>query len=277
MQIDAIEITALRAPNTTRYSVCTLTTDRTEYAAMLASFRARGFCAPDCEFLFIDNARGNAFSAYDGLNRLIEAARGDYVILCHQDIRLISDSRAELDRCLAELDARDPHWAVAGNAGGVGPGRRAMRISDPHGDDRKIGELPEPAMSLDENFLVLKRRAHIGFSRDLAGFHFYGADLCLSADVMGYTSYVIDFHLRHLSDGRISPSFYEARRQFRLKWSRALRARWMQTTCGLMLLTGSRVGQTFGTAIQRYALRLALRLPRARGWPTGGIAKGSTS
>ena len=267
MLIDATEITPTRPHNPVRYSICSLITSRAEYAEMLASFRAHGFGQPDCEFLYIDNSQGNAFTAYDGLNRLMEAARGDVIVLCHQDVRLLTDDRDALDACLAALDARDPAWAVAGNAGGTGIGRLAMRISDPHGDDRRIGSLPERALSLDENFLVLKRSARIGLSRDLAGFHFYGADVCLAADVMGYTAYVIDFHLRHLSDGRISPAFYQARKAFRAKWSRALRPRWMQTTCGLMRLSGSRIGQAFGTAIQKHALKIALRLPAARGWP----------
>ena len=268
MPIDATEITAARPDNPLGYSICSLITNHAEYAEMLASFRALGFDQPGSEFLFIDNSLSNRFTAYDGLNRMIEAARGDIIILCHQDIRLIGDGRAALDDRLAALEARDPAWAVAGNAGGVGIGRLAMHISDPHGDDRRIGTLPEPAMSLDESFLILKRRARVGLSRDLSGFHFYGADLCLAADIMGHTAYVIDFHLRHLSDGRISPAFYDARRAFRNKWSRALRPRWMQTTCGLMRLSGNRLGQAFGTAIQKYTLRLALRLPTARGWPT---------
>jgi hypothetical protein len=124
---------------------------------------------------------------------------------------------------------------------------------------------------------VLKRAARIGLSNDLKGFHFYGADLCMAADVMGYSAYVIDFHLRHLSEGNVTASFYQARREFRAKWSHALRSRWMQTTCGIMLLTGSRTGQAFGTAIQRHALRIALRLPFARGWPGAAASKGRAS
>ena len=74
------------------------------------------------------------------------AARGELIVLCHQDIRLLTDGRGALDACLTALDARDPTWAVAGNAGGTGIGRLAMRISDPHGDDRRIGSLPERAL-----------------------------------------------------------------------------------------------------------------------------------
>jgi hypothetical protein len=275
-QHDAIEITATRPHNPLRFSVCTLVTSRAEYAQMLSSFRAGGFAEPAAEFLFIDNSSGNGFSAYGGLNRMLEAARGEFVVLCHQDLRLIADGAQKLEAVLAELERRDPTWAVAGNAGGTGIGRLAMRISDPHGESRRVGNLPDRAMSLDENFLVLKRSARIGFSRDLKGFHFYGADICLAADIMGFTAYVIDFHLRHLSEGRISPVFYQARKEFRAKWSRALRPRWMQTTCGLIRLSGNRLGQVFGAAIQKHALKVALRLPNARGWPDAAETKPGT-
>jgi hypothetical protein len=48
--------------------------------------------------------------------------------------------------------------------------------------------------SLDENFIV----AHLGISRDLYGFHFYGTDLCLAAHTLCYNTYVIDLHLWHI-------------------------------------------------------------------------------
>ena len=43
---------------------------------------------------------------------------------------------------LAELDALDPHWALAGNAGGLPNGDTAIRISDPYGEDSTRGSLP---------------------------------------------------------------------------------------------------------------------------------------
>jgi hypothetical protein len=38
-------------------------------------------------------------------------------------------------------------------------------------------------------------------------------------------------------------------------------------------LTGNRVGQAFAGVFQQYALRIALRLPFARGWPAAGGTK----
>ena len=232
------------------YTIATLVNNRTQYAAMCASFRAHGFDESCSETI----AAYDPPSAYSALNAMLSQAKGRFVILCHQDVRLIGDSRAKLDERLAELDALDPSWAVAGNAGGAVPGKLAMRISDPHGEDRTLGALPARVVSLDENFLVVKAESRIGFSRDLSGFHLYGADICLVADVLGYSAYVIDFHLRHLSPGRKDATFARAETAFRAKWSRALKPRWMQTTCTLLRVGGiAGMGAPSGVLSRAYA------------------------
>ncbi|MFM9939585.1 MAG: hypothetical protein ACKVP7_08825 [Hyphomicrobiaceae bacterium] len=229
------------------YTIATLVNDPAQHAAMCASFRTNGFSEPQCEFVATANPR----SAYAALNDMLAAAHGRYVILCHQDVRLLGDDRAVLDSRLAALEALDPAWAVAGNAGGVGPGRLAMRISDPHGDNQHVGPLPARVQSLDENFLVVKAQARVGFSRNLTGFHLYGADICLAADIMGYTAYVIDFHLRHLSPGRKDQSFRHAEADFRAKWAAALRPRWLQTTCTLLRLGAPAPERWLGRTLER--------------------------
>ncbi len=254
---------------TPRYTVGTLVTNLEQYAAMRASFVAHGFDGSAAEFLYLDNRGAAQTGAYAGLNALLAAARGHYVVLCHQDVLLTGDGLAALDRCLAELDARDPNWALAGNAGGVSPGTLAMRISDPHGSDRKIGDLPARVMSLDENFIVVKRRARVGCSADLEGFHFYGADLCLNADLAGYSAWVIDFHLTHLSGGRKAADFYAMQEAFRTKWSRALRPRWMQTTCALLRLSGFSADREAGRLAERPFAGLLRRLPGQRSGTKG--------
>jgi hypothetical protein len=251
------------------FTIGTLVTDPAQYAAMRTTFLEAGFGDSDCEYLTIDNTGPSQTCAYRGLNAVLDRARGRYVVLCHQDVRLIAGiDRDVLEARLAELDERDPAWALAGNAGATSPGTLALRISDPHGKDRYVGHLPSRVMSLDENFIVAKRAARIGFSHDLTGFHFYGADICLAADVMGYSAYVIDFHLAHLSGGRKDASFAEAEAAFRAKWSRALRPRWMQTTCALVHLAGHRLGRLTGRLAEPSLRALTRRRPNAAGWTT---------
>jgi hypothetical protein len=258
-----------------RYTIATLVTDHDQYAAMLSSLRAGGFNDEDCEYLYIDNATANTACAYRGLNALLNEAVGEFVILCHQDIRLLTDQRGDLDRRLGELDRLDPEWALAGNAGGVAPGVLALRITDPHGADQNTGNLPQRVVSLDENFIVVRRTARVGFSRDLSGFHFYGADICLNAAIAGYTAYVIDFHLSHLSAGKKSAAFHRCEAAFRAKWERALSARWIQTTCALVRLSGNTTGQLAGRIATAPLARISRRLPKASGWRRAASESGA--
>lgn len=254
-----------------RYSIATLVNRPDMYAGMVASFRAKGFDA-DCEYL----AAEQPLCAYAELNRLLKAARGTYVILCHQDVRLLEDGRDALDARLAQLDGHAPEWALAGNAGGIAPGRLAMRISDPHGRDRRIGDLPARVWSLDENFIVVRRATPVGFSRDLSGFHLYGADICLVADLLGHSAWVIDFHLEHLSPGRKDASFTAAEAAFRRKWSHALRPRWLQTTCTLLHLADGPLNRLAGPRVERVAAGLLRRVgPARREWASRGASEGS--
>lgn len=254
------------ASDAVRFTIATLVNDRAQYQAMLTSLCDGGFTLDDCEYLYIDNTQPDQIDAYRALNAMLSAARGRYVILCHQDVRLLTAGRSDLDQRLAELDAIDPSWALAGNAGAVAPGTLAIRITDPHGADRSIGHLPARVMSLDENFIVARAEARLAFSHDLAGFHFYGADICLIADILGWHAYVIDFHLAHLSAGNKGAAFAAMQSAFTAKWARALAPRWMQTTCSLIRLAGTPLGQLAGRLAEPPFRKLSRRLPGAAGW-----------
>jgi hypothetical protein len=209
---------------------------------MVASFEARGFTAPDCEYLYLDNTRSNAHEAYVGYNRFLQTARGEYVVLCHQDVALLDDGRARLDAVLADLTRRDPHWGLCGNAGGVrAPGEVAIRITDPAGPDQRYGVLPAQVVSLDENFIVVRRSANLALSRELRGYHLYGAELCLVAELLGHSAYVVDFHLLHKSGGAADEHFYDLQRHMVQRFEAAFRPRWITTTCTEFFVSGSPV------------------------------------
>ncbi len=240
-----------------RFSICTLVTRPEQYGDMLESFRARGFDADDCEFIQIDNRASNRYDAYQGCNLFLTVARGDYIILCHQDIVLI-DHRRDLEHALAELDRVDPTWGACGNSGGMSPGKMAIRLTDPHAIDLRTTTFPARVYSLDENFILVKRSANLSLSRDLSGFHQYGCDICIIADVLGYTTYVVDFHLRHLSPGTREPALGAARANLVRKYLRAFRSRWVMSPCELFFLSGS----SFLTRLlsNEFAIRVHRRL-----------------
>lgn len=230
-----------------RFSICTLMTRPDQYAQMLRSYRAAGF-GDDCEYLCIDNSGGNVHDAFSGYNAFLVEARGAYVILTHQDIELCFDDRAVLEARLRELDAHDPAWGACGNAGGIAVGRLALRLTDPHGDDQRRGDLPQRVFSLDENFIVARRSANLCLSSDLSGYHMYGPDLCMMADVKGDRCYVIDFHVRHLSGGTLDSSFVTSADAFGRKYAHAFRSGWVQTTVTAVFLSGTGVMRWLATS-----------------------------
>jgi hypothetical protein len=247
-----------------RFSICTLVTRPGEYAEMVGSFVSHGFTPADCEYLYLDNSESNRFDAFRGYNLFLSEARGDFIVLCHQDILLLEDGRAELEERLDELTAHDPEWALCGNAGGVAFTRVAVRISDPYGDNRFIGPFPARVTALDENFIVIRREANLALSHDLSGFHFYGADLCIVADFLGRSAWVIDFHLRHKGVGKKGASYYRQRNDVARKYQRALRSRWIVSTATYFFLSGSPI-------VSRLLTSRALVIPVVTRYLAGGI------
>lgn len=218
------------------FSVCTLFTNAGEYRQMKTSFLQRGFDDENTEFLEIDNTQGNSFDAYSGIREFIGKAAGRYIVVCHQDVELVDDGFEDLQARLLELDAADPQWAVAGNAGMNGLRGWAVRITDPLLPNVRVGNLPAQVESLDENFLVIRRSSLVAPSSDLRGFHFYGLDLCLQAWLAGHRAYVIDFHLEHKSGGEKSESYYVCRGEIEQKYARLTSGRVIRTTCDFVFL-----------------------------------------
>ncbi len=227
--------------NTQLFTFCTLVTRLEQYIPFVESFTSGGFTKENSRYLYISNIGSNSFEAYAGLNLMIAQATTPYIILCHQDLTLIKDGCAELLTRLNELEKLDPDWAVAGNAGGIAKGQYAMHITSLDGNVTKLGTLPARVESLDENFIVLKRSANIGFSRDLSGFHLYGTDIVIQAMMRGYTSYAIDFHLHHHGEGKMDKTFYECQAALESKYNRLFQTRYLQGTCRRILLTSSKL------------------------------------
>jgi len=117
----------------------------------------------------------------------------------------------------------------------------AMCISDPYGEHRQKGTLPQKVRTLDENFIVIKKSANLALSHDLKGFHLYGTDLCQIASILGYSAYVIDFHLYHKSAGTVDKRFTESANAFRAKYARAMTPLFLRTPVAKLFLSSSSV------------------------------------
>lgn len=217
-----------------RFSICTLVSNPSEYGEMVDSFVGRGFDPADCEFLYCDNSASNQMDAFAAYNLFLHTARGEFIILCHQDVLLIDDGREKLEEIVRDLDARDQRWALLGNAGAAELGYPVICITHGDGSKHNSGEFPVQVRSLDENFIVAKRSANLCVSHDLRGYHFYGTDLCQVAGFLGRTAWVVDFHLLHKSTGKIDATFDESYRAICRKYRTALPDGYIQTTCAVI-------------------------------------------
>lgn len=220
------------------FTICTLVTNLQEYQEMVVSFNNAGFTKENSEFLYIDNSDGNTYDGYSGLNKFLNIAIGKYIIICHQDILLNFDNIDKLKQCITEMDTIDSDWGVLGNAGFYDTYRKLYCITDPWGENQRMGNLPSKAKSLDENFLVVKNEANLALSHNLKGFHLYAADLCTIASILGWNAYVIDFHLFHKSAGNLNESFFSSKKAFIDKYSNHVKSFTIPTTCTLMIITG---------------------------------------
>lgn len=207
------------------FSVVSLVVNDDRYQRMLASFAAKGFSAANAEFFAIDNRGRNAFDGYSALRAVLPRLRGQHVLFTHDDIELTADGFAELSALVDRLEAIDPRWMIAGNAGGtVRPiGTRNahfLHLDDPHGSFRLPSARPVRVDALDENFLVMPRHRMPLPSLDLAGFHLFAADMCLQARAAGGTCYAIPFLLFHHGSGLVDGAFPAAQRKLEDKYSR---------------------------------------------------------
>ena len=221
--------------------IVTVTNDRAQYAEMRRSFEAAGFTPERARFTVHDNSRENRHDPYEVLRSLPADGPEPYIIVCHQDVRLdLGHGYDQFAAQVALLDAQHPRWVAAGNAGGGEDGRLLLHLDDPTGRWREEN-LPVNARSLDENFLLLRRRCAPFCSPGLSGFHLYGTDVCLHAIVRGGTAHVIDFLLSHGSKGnQQTAAFTEAQDRLVRYWEKRFLAGIVRTTCTEFLLSCTR-------------------------------------
>lgn len=236
-----MKITAITRNYKKAFTFGTLVTNAFLFDTMKKSFVDAGFTESDCEYLYIDNIGKNTMCAYQGLNEVLLQAKGKYVILIHQDMKAV-DNREILESRIKELDELDPNWALLGTAGASGPGKFTLLGTDIHGHTIRVGSFPTKVTALDEVFILCKSEARLSFSHDVTGFHYYGLDITTIADILGYTSYVVDYNTEHIGShvGRRF-DFFECQNRILKKYQRALRDRRLQLTCNKAYLLGQRM------------------------------------
>jgi hypothetical protein len=173
----------------------------------------------------------NWTSAAKAYNAAITQSSNDLIVFAHQDIFFPAQWLLRLEKALSWLATSDPNWGVLGCWGatlqetGVG-----YLYSNGLGLLGEPFEDPRPVQTLDEIVLILRKSSGLRFDDSLPHFHFYGADICLSAAVKGMTSYVIPAFCIHNTQLNFSlpKEFYDAYKHLKRRWRSSLP---IQTTC----------------------------------------------
>ena len=170
--------------------------------------RGMGFVEPSCEYRMLDNTKANIVCAFTAVRQFLAESSGTYALIVHQDARPLEPAEL-LARRLEELTEAEPFWGVAGNVGMTRNMQAVMSIRA-RGEEHRLDAPHHQVMTLDENVLIVRQGLGLTVSADLSGFHFYGFDLCSIADLLGYSSHVIDFLWQHDSMGNVNADFYRA-------------------------------------------------------------------
>jgi tetratricopeptide (TPR) repeat protein len=199
-----------------RVSVGFCTIDPVREAKAREALQAALGPAP-CDFHIVRNPRSLA----EGFNQVLDAAQGDVVILCHDDIAFLTPRLdLALQRALASAD-------IAGVAGATRVGGPAVLwsghphvhgwVTYPRGDALEVAPLSLrsgviPGMqALDGVFIALRREAAQALRFDAQvfdGFHFYDLDFTYRAHRAGLRLCVTtDVLLTHASEGTFAESW----------------------------------------------------------------------
>jgi len=238
------------------FSICTMVNDWVEYEAYQQSWLRMGFGGKDCEFLVSDNSASNKLDGFQSSRLFLDQARGQYIIMAH------SDSRPEVNKdkmlkLLQRLEALDPKWAVAGNAGINQAGLTFVTngLEMPKVSGKKGVKGFHLVHTLDENLLIVKAEARLSLSYDLGGFHLYGLDLCDVARRLGRTCYVTPMRWYHGSHGTLDAAFYQKVSEFESKMHNYRWPKIWATNCTFLTMSRSPLARAWARAQACWLLR----------------------
>ena len=169
---------------------------------------------------------GNPYSAAQALNLGIIKARGEIVVLCHQDVLFYENWIDMLFERIVEVENRTKKWGVLGTAG-------ITVREDTVGVVHNIkGSLQWQAskrlkvcsvQTVDEHCMIIRKSSGLRFDSEIFnGFHFYGPDICLNALNKGFMNFGILCPLVH---GSRSSSLISGKKEF-MRLLNALAKKW---------------------------------------------------
>jgi hypothetical protein len=179
------------------------------------------------EVLIQEKFPSAALAYNDGMQR----ASNDLVIFIHQDMFLPEAWLSRLEMNLQYLDENGPDWGVLGCWGARTDGSLVGHIySSGLGLLGEELENPLPVQTLDEIVLVVRKNSGLFFDETLPHFHFYGADICMTAASRRLNCYAMSAFCVHNTAQilRLPEEFYDCYAHVKRVWRNCLP---IQTTC----------------------------------------------
>jgi len=150
---------------------------------------------------------GNKYSAAQALNIGINKSKGNIIVLCHDDVIFYEGWVDLLYKRIAEIEKQNQSWGVLGTAGVCVGKTKGVPWSVYGIKDKCIifdaQDTVSIAQTVDEHCMIIRKSSGLMFDEKICdGFHFYGADLCLSAIDKGLNNYGIVCPLIHNGTSR---------------------------------------------------------------------------
>lgn len=216
-----------------KLSLVTVYNDRNKLEEMLNS--AKKQIDVDIQYILINNDKNQFSSASKALNYGISKITGDVVIFLHQDIEFLDESVLEK---AYDFAIKNP-YTVFGAAGIEDKNKvhSPKSLSNMKGAyNTRIGELSKPtkAFTLDEcligcNVCCLK---DLKFDEKICdGWHLYGADFCLQAQISEkYDVVALPMNVYHKSNGNADKSYFVTQNKLGRKYKKYFK--YINTTNG---------------------------------------------
>lgn len=147
-------------------------------------------------FIFYNN-KGNFSYSSKMLNLLSKISLSKYQFLTHQDIEFKDNEPfLQLEKCIDKLPNRN--FGVLGIAGVK---LINGQITGYNYFEHRYPEWNFPVDTVDEFAMIIDKDKGLTFDESFVGFHFYGADICLSSINKGYPCFCVNMNIFHHSGG----------------------------------------------------------------------------
>jgi hypothetical protein len=155
-------------------------------------------------------------------NQALDECEAPLLLLAHQDVYLPRGFATRVIAALDQLTQTAPDWAVAGVVGGTQCGAVIGEVWC-SGNARLIkgaDTLPARAATLDELIIIIRCDSGLRFDTELPSFHLYAADIILTAQSAGRSTWVVDAPVVHHSRPvvNLGGGYAEAWNYMRRKW-----------------------------------------------------------